>query len=93
MNDRPFDTIESALEFLALFETVIDETTRDIKGDIAVQQQDPRQVDALRLVAFKLEKLQFHITCSKRMANDLRTLRRLLFQERQSTSKAQGAMT
>lgn len=83
MNDKPFDTIESALEFLALFESAIDEAVQNVHDDIAVEQGASRQIDALRLVAYKLEKLRAHIASSKRVTNDLRTLRRLLLQERQ----------
>ena len=83
MNDKPFDTIESALEFLALFENAIDEAAQGVQDDIALERGVSRRVDALRLVAYKLDKLQLHIASSKRVTNDLRTLRRLLLQERQ----------
>jgi len=39
-------------------------------------------LQALRLVLYKLEKLEQHIRASRRLLNDLRTLRRLLLDER-----------
>jgi hypothetical protein len=84
MTDNPFNTIESALEFLALFENAIDEAVQDVQDDIALEEPASRRIDALRLVAYKLQKLRGHIASSKRATNDLRTLRRLLLQERVS---------
>jgi hypothetical protein len=47
-------------------------------------------LEAVRLALYKLEKLEQHIKASRRLLNDLRTLRRLLFEERSDaeTSKA-----
>jgi hypothetical protein len=39
-------------------------------------------MDALRLALYNLEKLEFHFHKSVRILNDLRSLRRLLFEER-----------
>ena len=39
--------------------------------------------EALQLVSYNLAKLTLHITTSRRILNDLRTLRRLLLAERQ----------
>jgi hypothetical protein len=43
-------------------------------------------VDALRLAVYNLEKLEMHVNRSSRILNDLRTLRRLLFEERKGGS-------
>ena len=43
-----------------------------------------RRQEALRLVAHNLSQLSVHITKSRRILNDLRTLRRLLLEERRS---------
>jgi len=61
----------------------------DIEGDIATQadSKDARRVEALRLVLYKLDKLEQHIKASRRLLNDLRMLRRLLLQERAQTSE------
>jgi hypothetical protein len=83
----PFDTIEGAQEFVRLLSESLSEAKRDIENDIAAEGDSrvPRRLEALRLVQFKLEKLEQHIRASGRLLNDLRTLRRLLLQERAET--------
>jgi hypothetical protein len=39
-----------------------------------------RRLDALQIVAHKLETLELHLTKSRRILNDLRFLRRLLLE-------------
>jgi hypothetical protein len=41
-----------------------------------------RRIEALQIVQFKLDKLEHHLKTSSRLLNDLRTLRRLLLEER-----------
>ena len=83
-NETPFDNVESAHEYLRLLSEAMLEARRDIEGDIATQpgSQAPRRIKALRLVLYKLDKLEQHIMASRRVLNDLRMLRRLLLQER-----------
>jgi hypothetical protein len=80
----PFATIESAIEFFALLEAAIAEAESDVTGDLdaAVAESAARRAEALRMVTYKLEKLEFHSSRCKRLLNDLRTMRRLLFAER-----------
>ena len=82
----PFDTIESTQEFNEIFEAAIAETIADVRRDIdaARAAQAHRQLEALLLVQHKLEKLSGHVAHSRRLLNDLRMLRRLLFEERNS---------
>jgi predicted nuclease of restriction endonuclease-like RecB superfamily len=81
---RPFDSIESAHEFIALLEESIGDAVRDVKDHAqqASQQQDARSVEALNLALYKMSQLSSHMHKSRRILNDLRTIRRLLFQER-----------
>jgi hypothetical protein len=83
-SDKPFENIESAQEYLALLSRELDAARRDTQGDIAreANSQIPRRRDALRLVLYTLEKLEQHIKVSRRLLNDLRTLRRLLLDKR-----------
>lgn len=81
----PFDTIEGALEYVSLLADSVEEA----RGDIAVEHEQARKdsdgtrrADALRLVAYKLDRLAEHAHASRRLLNDLRTLRRLLLDER-----------
>ena len=79
-----FDSIESAHEFVVLVSKVALETKRDIDADINREMSSTasRRVEALQIVARKLGTLELHLTQTRRILNDLRSLRRLLFEER-----------
>jgi len=78
---RPFYSIENAQEYMALLAEMISETRSDIESEIAsTNPESSRYVDALRLVSYNLNKLDGHIRGSRRALNDLRALRRLIFQ-------------
>ena len=92
MNDypeTPFDSIEDSQEYVALLAEAIGEARSEVEADIAVAAADgaERRRDALQLVSYNLSKLDQHITTSRRILNDLRTLRRLLLAERQSEAE------
>jgi hypothetical protein len=94
MDDKdPFATIESAIEFFALLESAISDADTDIRGDLHAAMADDaeRRAEALRLVSYKLEKLEFHAGRCKRLLNDLRTMRRLLFAERELAARYASA--
>jgi hypothetical protein len=82
--ETPFDNIEGAHEYLVLLGEAIDEARNNAESDISsiANAKSPRHLDALRLVSYKLEKLEKHIKVSRRLLNDLRSLRRLLLDER-----------
>jgi len=82
--ETPFDSIEGAREYIELLRDTIADVRKDIDADIeqAHQGGSSRQEEALRIVAHKLERLSFHVSRSHRLLNDLRTLRRLLLDER-----------
>ena len=88
--DLPFDSIESAHEFVELFVKAALESKRDIDTDIEREKGSnaPRRLEALQIVAYKLEALELYRTKSRRILNDLRSLRRLLFDERASGAQA-----
>jgi hypothetical protein len=67
-----------------LLSDVIGEVQQDIEAQVsdAAAERATRRKDALLLVSHNLTKLQRHITESRRILNDLRTLRRLLLSER-----------
>ena len=63
---------------------VLADMETDVEAEIALatgEHADRRQ-EALRLVSYNLAKLSMHMTASRRILNDLRTLRRLLLGER-----------
>lgn len=82
--EAPFESIESAYEYLQLLSDVANEAKQsidiDLKADIGSTSE--RHRDALLLAAYKVDKLQLHLKISVRILNDLRTLRRLLFEAR-----------
>jgi hypothetical protein len=82
--ETPFDTIENAQEYLQLLIEAISEARKEVAADLKAAERSKlaRRVDALRLVEFKMEKLEQHLRSSSRDLNDLRTLRRLLLEER-----------
>jgi hypothetical protein len=80
----PFDSIESAHEFVALLAEAVRDAKRDVEADIQREADSgaPRHLDALRTTLYSMEKLELHMNKSRRILNDLRSLRRLLFEER-----------
>lgn len=86
--EQPFDSIESAYDFFRILSEAVADAKRDIEGQIQGQIQressakSSRHLDALRIVYYSVEKLELHTDCSRRILNDLRSLRRLLFEER-----------
>jgi hypothetical protein len=86
--ETPFDSLEGSHEYIALLAEVIEEARRDVEAEIelATAEGAERRKEALQLVAYNLVKLNLHMTTSRRILNDLRTLRRLLLAERQGES-------
>ena len=81
---QPFESIESAREFMALLAASITEATTEVgqDRDQAVSEHNERRVEALDLALYKLKCLDANVHKTQRLLNDLRTLRRLLFSER-----------
>jgi hypothetical protein len=88
----PFESIESAHEFVALLADALAEAKRDITADVQreANSQFPRRLEALRITLYSLEKLEIHMNSSRRILNDLRSIRRLLFQERTAGAATAG---
>ena len=91
-NPGPFDSVENTHEYFRILAETLLEVKRDLDGDIAaaVGSNSPRRVEALRLVMFKVQKLEEHAKASSLLLNDLRSLRRLLLQERVSLEGAKS---
>jgi hypothetical protein len=85
-SETPFDSVEGAHEYLSLLAEAILEARNEVAADIKAAE-DPnlsRRLEALRLAFLKLEQLERHVKTSRRLLNDLRTLRRLLLGEREA---------
>lgn len=96
--ETPFDSIEGTHQYVELLLEALEEARREVDADIeaAGRNHASRRGEALRIIAHKLDRLSFHVTRSRRILNDLRTLRRLLLQERtqeeaEEISRAAGA--
>ena len=81
--EAPFHSIESAQEFLALLGETIDDALDEVQQELAActMRQQQRQVDAWRIVLFTTSRLGTHVASSRRLLNDLRTLRNLLHRD------------
>lgn len=75
----PFETIESALEFVQLLQ-VEAERTREEMARLIDSEPDAssRRVEALLLVVHKLKQLTSYMESSERVLHDLQSLRALL---------------
>jgi signal transduction histidine kinase len=82
--ETPFDSIESALEYMNLLLEATRESQEQVETEIvrATDSRLARRKQALQLVSHKLAKLSSHIATSRCILNDLRMLRRLLLEER-----------
>jgi hypothetical protein len=83
-SDTPFASIEEAREYVILLAEAVEEARGSIQAemDVARATESNRRIDVLQLTDYKLGQLQCHFNSSRRILNDLRTLRRLLHNER-----------
>ena len=88
--ETPFDSIEGALEYVGLLREALQEARGTIDEDIALAEGEgaARRREALHIVGYKLDRLAHHLGASRRLLNDLRTLRRLLLKEREAAPQA-----
>jgi hypothetical protein len=86
----PFDNLESARQYVSLLCEALEDAQRDVEWDVTLAQDEraTRRVEALQLVSYKLDRLKYHLDNSRRLLNDLRTLRRLLLGERSVESSS-----
>jgi hypothetical protein len=79
----PFDSLEGACQYVGLLVDAVREAHEDVLADLteARSASGGREVEALQLVAWKLERLEAHLASSRHLLNDLRRLRRVLLGE------------
>ena len=82
--ERPFESIESAHEYMTLLATTALEAMAELSRDRdqALKDGEARTAQAIELAVFKLKLLNCQIFRSRRALNDLRILRRLILNER-----------
>ena len=85
-NEQPFDSIESAHDFMNILAETIMDAIKDLHRDheVAVRNGWTRPAQAIELAIFKAKTLGCHVHKSRRTLNDLRTIRRLILNERMS---------
>ena len=81
-----FDSIEGSHSYVSRLAQAIDDAACQIEADIreASRNGATRRLEALQLARYKLGLLRGHFVASRRLLNDLRTLRRLLLGEREA---------
>lgn len=89
-SETPFDSIEGSYQYVDMLSEAIAEARQDVEAEVALAEQEnaDRRKQGLLLVSYNLAKLETHMTTSRRILNDLRTLRRVLMAERQSVKAA-----
>ena len=88
MQENEFESLESAHDFVALLAETVTEAKRELTGDVEREAIPSRRLDALQVALYNLQKLELHVNRTSRILNDLRTLRRLLFEERETAHAA-----
>ena len=83
--ENPFGTIESAQEYMRLLADAVLEAKQDLVSDIGAdaESRSSRQLEALRVALFTLNKLDHSVQKVLRGLNDLRSLHRLMWGERE----------
>jgi hypothetical protein len=92
--ERPFESIESAHDYMNILATTVLEVMGELQRDRdrALRDGEQRRAQAIDLAIFKLKMLGCYVFKSRRTLNDLRTLRRLILNERLSAERAMAAM-
>ena len=92
--ETPFDTIESAHEFMTMLASTAVEAIGELGRDRerALRDGDLRRAQAIDLALFKLKTLNCYVFKGRRALNDLRTLRRLILNERMTRDSVLAAM-
>ncbi|HEY2019517.1 MAG TPA: hypothetical protein VGH38_38685 [Bryobacteraceae bacterium] len=90
----PFDSIESAQDFMNVLADTILEAVKDLnrQHQHSVTNGQERRAQAIELAIFKAKVLSCHVHKSRIALNDLRTLRRLILNERLTAEKAMAAV-
>ena len=86
----PFDSIESAYQFMDVLAETILLNMNDLHRyhEEAVHEGQERRARALELALYKSKSLTCQVAKSRRALNDLRTIRRLILNERTTTEDA-----
>ncbi len=89
--EAPFDSLESAQQFVELLVEAVEEARQEITEQIAAAPaaDAQRRKQALQLISYNLGKLATHLATSRQILNDLRSLRQLLLPEKPLEKEAE----
>lgn len=73
----PFDSIESALEFMVVLEKVISDASEELREKLDTAATE-RYTNGLNLALYKMKQLSSHVQKSRRILNDLTLIRSVL---------------
>jgi hypothetical protein len=92
--ERPFESIESAHEYMDVLATTILEAMGELRRDqdLAMHEGAQRKAEAIGLAIYKLKTLGSYVYKSRRTLNDLRILRRLVLNERASVESLMAVL-
>ena len=92
MSESPFENVEGAHEYVRLLAEAVRQARVELAQDLedAKAVHEARREEALRLVAWKLERLEAQLESSRHLLNDLRRMRRLLLGEEVKGSPPRG---
>ena len=92
--EQPFESIESAHDFMNVLAQTIVTAMQDLHHDhqIAVKDGQERRARAIELALFKAKTLNSYVHKSRRTLNDLRTIRRLILNERMSPEQVAASV-
>lgn len=74
---RTFESIENALEFIVLLESVIADANCELESR-REQAKSSRYINGLNLALYKIHQLSSHVQKSRRILNDLTLIRSVL---------------
>jgi hypothetical protein len=83
-SETAFDSAEGSHEYVSLLAEAIKEARREVESEIARADSESadRRKEALLLALSQLAKLDMHVKSSRRLLNDLRTMKRLLLNDK-----------
>ena len=92
--DQTFDSIESAQDFMQVLAETIFDAMKELNEEqrAAAKGGGERRAKAIELALFKLKMLTCYVQKSRRTLNDLRMLRRLILNERETVEQLIGAI-
>ena len=92
--EQPFESIESAYDFMNVLALTILDATKELHDDhqIALREGQERRAKAIELALYKARMLNCYVHKSRRALNDLRTIRRLILNERMSPEAVMASM-